>query len=176
MSDQPPTPQEPAPTPPQAQDPGAETSAPAAVPVDVRPQAVTAPSGPGSLPFTWGTGRRKTAVARVRIFPGDGKFLVNKREVSAYFPEEKDRLLVRAPLEVAGITGKLDVLVRVDGGGISGQAGAIALGLGRALKKSDPSFEQRLRQAGFLTRDPRMVERKKYGQRGARRRFQFSKR
>ena len=126
--------------------------------------------------YIWGTGRRKSAVARVRVRPGDGKFLVNKREVDDYFTEDKDRQLVRAVLEAVGQLGKMDILANVFGGGHTGQAGAVALGIGRALKVTDSSNEQALRDGGFLTRDPRMKERKKYGQRGARRRFQFSKR
>ena len=126
--------------------------------------------------YIWGTGRRKSAVARVRVRPGDGKFLINKREVDDYFTEDKDRRLVRAVLEAVGPLGKVEILANVFGGGHTGQAGAVALGIGRALKVTDSSNEHALRQGGFLTRDPRMKERKKYGQRGARRRFQFSKR
>jgi small subunit ribosomal protein S9 len=127
-------------------------------------------------PYTWGTGRRKTAIARVRIRPGDGKFLVNKREVDEYFKLGKDRQAVRTPLQVTDTGKTTDVFVNICGGGISGQAGAILLGLARALAKADPVHEPKLREQNLLTRDPRKVERKKYGQRGARRRFQFSKR
>ncbi|MBN1346481.1 MAG: 30S ribosomal protein S9 [Phycisphaerae bacterium] len=126
--------------------------------------------------FYWGTGRRKTAVARVRMRPGDGKFLVNKREVNAYFSEERDRNDVVAPLKATGTLGKFDIYANVKGGGPTGQAGAVLLGVARALRNVDPTLEHALREGGFLTRDSRMVERKKYGQSGARRRFQFSKR
>ncbi len=126
--------------------------------------------------YYWGTGRRKTAVARVRIRPGDGKFLVNGREIDAYFPEDRDRKDVTAPLKATSTFGKFDVFANVKGGGPSGQAGAVLLGVARALRKADSTLEHTLRDGGYLTRDSRMVERKKYGQRGARRRFQFSKR
>jgi len=124
----------------------------------------------------WGTGRRKTAVARVRLLPGTGKFLVNKRELAKYFMEEKDRASAAAPLAATKQTTAFDILVRVEGGGATGQADAVKLGLARALLKADPSFEAALRAGSFMTRDPRMKERKKYGQKGARKRFQFSKR
>jgi small subunit ribosomal protein S9 len=124
----------------------------------------------------WGTGRRKTAVARVRLMSGGGKVLVNDRQVDAYFTEDKDRQSVLSPLAATGAVKSFDVLVRVTGGGRSGQADAVKLGIARALKKADPSFEKPLRDGGFMTRDPRMKERKKYGQKGARKRFQFSKR
>lgn len=124
----------------------------------------------------WGTGRRKKAVARVRIKPGDGKYFVNKREVSNYFPSDRDREVVYSPLKTTDTMGRVDVHVNVNGGGTTGQAGAIQLGLGRALKSANPDYLHLLREAGHLTRDSRMVERKKYGQAGARKRFQFSKR
>lgn len=124
----------------------------------------------------WGTGRRKSAVARVRIQSGSGKFLVNKREVEAYFSQLHDQMDVRAPMALIGVGRNWDVLVNVHGGGVSGQAGAIRLGLARALVKAYSQHEPALRNAGFLTRDARRVERKKYGRRKARRRFQFSKR
>ncbi len=126
--------------------------------------------------YTWGVGRRKSAVARVRIAPGTGKVEVNGKTLNDYFTGERDRKSIFGPLEVTNTGGKMDVLVRADGGGPSGQTGAIVMGLGRALAKYDNSLEVPLRNAGFLTRDSRMKERKKYGQRGARRRFQFSKR
>src|SRR3954471_5798613 len=126
--------------------------------------------------FTWGVGRRKSAVARVRIAPGSGKIQINKRELNDYFTAERDRKAIFGPLEVTNTGGKMDVFVNAEGGGPAGQAGAIVMGLGRALAKYDNNFEQPLRNAGFLTRDSRMKERKKYGQRGARRKFQFSKR
>src|SRR3989440_12420101 len=123
-----------------------------------------------------GIGRRKSAVARVRIAPGSGKIEINGRTLNDYFTAERDRKAIFGPLEVTNVAGKMDVLVNADGGGPSGQTGAIVMGLGRALAKYDNSLEVALRGAGFLTRDSRMKERKKYGQRGARRRFQFSKR
>lgn len=126
--------------------------------------------------FIWGVGRRKSACARVRIAVGTGKIEINGRALNDYFSGERDRKAIFGPLEVTNTGGKMDVLVNADGGGPTGQAGAIVLGLGRALAKYDQSLEGALRNAGFLTRDSRMKERKKYGQRGARRRFQFSKR
>jgi small subunit ribosomal protein S9 len=132
------------------------------------------PTGPRT--FVWGVGRRKSAVARVRIAPGSGKILVNERELNDYFTFERDRKAIFGPLEVTSTGGKMDIFVNATGGGPSGQTGAIIMGLGRALTKYDPGLEAPLRGAGFLTRDSRMKERKKYGQRGARRRFQFSKR
>lgn len=124
----------------------------------------------------WGLGRRKTSVARVRLIPGDGKFFVNKREVNAYFTEELDRNRAYAALKAVGVLGKYDVHVNVKGGGHTGQAGAVLLGVARALVAADKRSEPQLREAGYLTRDSRRVERKKYGRRKARRRFQFSKR
>ena len=126
--------------------------------------------------FTWGVGRRKSACARVRIAPGSGTIQINGRELNEYFTNERDRKVFFGPLEVTSTGGKIDVYVNADGGGPTGQMGAILMGLGRALMKYDTSFEQPLRNGGFLTRDSRMKERKKYGQRGARRKFQFSKR
>lgn len=126
--------------------------------------------------FYWGTGRRKTSVARVRIKPGEGTILINKRNPEKFFSELRDQEDVVAPLKATKTIGKIDVFVNVHGGGPSGQAGAILLGVARALKKYDSSLEPILRDNEFLTRDPREVERKKYGQRGARRKFQFSKR
>jgi small subunit ribosomal protein S9 len=128
------------------------------------------------VPFVWGTGRRKRAIARVRIRPGEGKFLINKREVDDFFRIDRDRMAVRRPLEVTETAKSYDVFVNVGGGGITGQAGAVVLGLARALVKTNQDYEPRLREYNLLTRDPRKVERKKYGRRGARRRFQFSKR
>ncbi len=134
----------------------------------------------------WGVGRRKSAVARVRMRPatkGDGKGEVKFQKtqklfktVEEYFSEMRDRNDVMAPLELTGTAGKLDVIVRCAGGGIMGQAQAVRLGIARALVSYDPTFEQALRDAGYMTRDARKVERKKPGQPGARRRYQFSKR
>jgi len=126
--------------------------------------------------FFWGTGRRKAAVARVRIRPGKGKFLINGREIDHYFTELRDQNDATAPLRETKTVDGLDVFVNVHGGGYMGQAGAVLLGVARALKIYDPSLEPILRDNNFLSRDPRRVERKKYGQPGARKRFQFSKR
>jgi len=123
-----------------------------------------------------GTGRRREAVARVRLVPGSGKIMVNRRTYDAYFPRESLRLAVREPLLITRQLGRYDVLVSVTGGGTSGQAGAIRLGIARALTAVDPSHRTALRTAGMLSRDPRMKERKKYGQKGARKRFQWTKR
>ncbi|MEE8558771.1 MAG: 30S ribosomal protein S9 [Myxococcota bacterium] len=122
------------------------------------------------------TGRRKTAVARVNLSPGVGQVLVNRRPFEEYFARESLRNLIRAPLDATNSTNKLDIGVRVHGGGISGQAGAMRHGIARALEKWDPSLRATLKRGGYLTRDAREKERKKYGQRGARARFQFSKR
>ena len=126
--------------------------------------------------FIWGTGRRKSAVARVRVAAGTGKIEINGRTINDYFTFERDRKSIFGPLEVSNTGGKMDVIVNTSGGGHTGQSGAIVMGLGRALVRFDKALEPALRNAGFLTRDSRMKERKKYGQRGARRRFQFSKR
>ena len=126
--------------------------------------------------FTWGTGRRKSSVARVRIRAGGGAIQVNGRGYEQYFPTEGMRRLVLAPLHATEKAEQIDVFANVKGGGPVGQAGAVRLGIARALKLHDPGLEQTLRDGGFLTRDSRMKERKKYGQRGARARFQFSKR
>ncbi|HUX52106.1 MAG TPA: 30S ribosomal protein S9 [Spirochaetia bacterium] len=123
-----------------------------------------------------GTGRRKTSVARVYLRNGNGKITVNGKELDSYFGVDAHLFTVRQPLEVTSMLDKVDVSVNVFGGGASGQAGAIRHGLSRALLLLDEANHAALRANGFLTRDPRMVERKKYGQRGARRRFQFSKR
>ncbi len=122
------------------------------------------------------TGRRKNAIARVRLTPGTGKMTVNKKELSDYFKRETLKMIIEQPFEVTGTLGSYDINARVGGGGLSGQAGAVRLGISRALVKADEELKSKLRSHGFLTRDPRMVERKKYGQPGARKRFQFSKR
>ena len=140
----------------------------------VRPLAE--PAKPDAGGFIWGTGRRKSAIARVRIKPGDGKFTIKGREVSDFFSEPQHQAQCMAPLKATGMEGKLDIFVTTTGGGITGQAGAVMLGLARALKGYDPTLEQALRDENYLSRDSRKVERKKYGQSGARRRFQFSKR
>jgi len=126
--------------------------------------------------YYWGTGRRKTSVARVRVREGDGVFEVNGRTVEEYFPDLQWQREVRLPLETADLIGKVDVFVNVRGGGLTGQAGAILMGLARALVAMRPDLHDAMRSAGYLTRDARMVERKKYGRRKARRSFQFSKR
>lgn len=124
----------------------------------------------------WGTGRRKTAVARVRLVPGDGNIIINGRKFEDFFPNRTRRLIVMQPLELTGLAGRFDVVARVNGGGITGQAGAIRLGIARALVRANPDLRQQLRRAGFLTRDPRMKERRKYGLHKARKAPQYSKR
>ncbi len=124
----------------------------------------------------YGTGRRKTAVARVFIRPGEGNITVNKRALETYFPNETHRMIIRQPLVLTDTSGKFDVLVNVNGGGTSGQAGAVRHGITRALMDFNSELRRKLKKAGFVTRDPRVKERKKYGQKGARKRFQFSKR
>ena len=124
----------------------------------------------------YGTGRRKSATARVFIKPGTGEIVVNKRKFEDYFQNEVHRMVIRQPLHLTDSVGKFDILVNVDGGGPAGQAGAVRHGLTRALMELNPEFRSRLKKAGFVTRDPRAKERKKYGQKGARKRFQFSKR
>ena len=123
-----------------------------------------------------GTGRRKTAVARVRLATGSGKITVNGRTFETYFPTEMLRMVVQQPLVTTDSVSKYDVRVNVEGGGPAGQAGAVRHGIARALLEVDTTLRAPLKAAGFLTRDPRMRERKKYGQPGARKRFQFSKR
>ena len=130
----------------------------------------------GAKDMIWGTGRRKTAVARVRMKAGTGIIVVNGRPFDTYFPVEQQRHNVTAPLVAAQALEKWDVWAKVGGGGPMGQSGAMSLGIARALRLAEPTLEEVLRGGGFLTRDSRMVERKKYGQRKARRRFQFSKR
>jgi len=123
-----------------------------------------------------GTGRRKTSVARVRVRQGNGKITVNGRDFSDFFRIERDRAMIEAPLKAVDELGKVDVWVRVNGGGITGQTGAVVLGIARALQARNPECHHTLAEGGYLTRDGRMVERKKYGKRKARRSFQFSKR
>ncbi len=140
------------------------------------PASATIPAPDAKKHYFWGTGRRKTSIARVRIKPGTGKFEINKRPIDKYFAEERDRSDIVAPLKATETLSKVDVFVNVKGGGPSGQAGAIVLGVARALKKANAEYDDALRDGGYLTRDSRMVERKKYGRAGARRSFQFSKR
>ncbi len=152
-------------------------------------EAVAAPIGAATAPAplgqstaqrptkdALGTGRRKTSVARVRLRPGTGQITINSREFTEYFPNLQDQLQVLAPLQRTEQSGKVDVIIRVHGGGPTGQSGACKLGIARALKVFDPLLEPILREANLLTRDGRMKERKKYGLRGARRGTQFSKR
>ncbi|MCZ2157244.1 MAG: 30S ribosomal protein S9 [Bryobacterales bacterium] len=123
-----------------------------------------------------GTGRRKSAIARVFLRPGEGKLLVNGRGVAEYFPSEMARLMVKQPLQAVEMADRFDVLINAHGGGLVGQAGAARLGIARALCVFNPELRSKLKSSGFLSRDPRQHERKKYGQKGARKRFQFSKR
>ncbi|MEP6921010.1 MAG: 30S ribosomal protein S9 [bacterium] len=124
----------------------------------------------------YGTGRRKTSTARVYLRPGAGDVLVNRKPFDRYFPNETLRMIIRQPLHLTETTNKFDILVNVSGGGPSGQAGAIRHGITRALLEFNADLRPTLKQAGLITRDPRIKERKKYGQKGARKRFQFSKR
>jgi small subunit ribosomal protein S9 len=127
-------------------------------------------------PYTWGTGRRKTAVARVRIREGTGLFVVNGLDAKVYFPLEVEQKDIRDPLMLTEMAGRIDVFVNVNGSGKLSQSGAVRLGLARALKEYRGDLEPKLRESGFLTRDARMVERKKFGHKKARKGFQFSKR
>jgi len=122
------------------------------------------------------TGRRKEATARVRLTAGKGDFTVNRKPLDKYFTKETERLIVKQPLQVTNTMDKFDVIANLTGGGFCGQAGALRLGISRALVAIDPTYRDALKQNGFLTRDPRMKERKKYGQKGARKRFQWTKR
>lgn len=126
--------------------------------------------------YYYGTGRRKSSVARVRLYPGTGKITINDRDIDDYFGLDTLKVIVRQPLELVGLTEKFDIVCRVQGGGVTGQAGAIRHGVSRALLVYDENLRPALKKAGFLTRDPRMKERKKYGLKGARRAPQFSKR
>ncbi|MBQ4574804.1 MAG: 30S ribosomal protein S9 [Clostridia bacterium] len=127
-------------------------------------------------PYFYGTGRRKSSVARVRLIPGSGVITINKRDIDDYFGLETLKLIVNQPFGVTNTAGKFDIVCTVQGGGISGQAGAIRHGVAKALLQADPNYRPALKKAGFLTRDPRMKERKKYGLKAARRAPQFSKR
>jgi len=123
-----------------------------------------------------GTGRRKKSIARVRLLPGEGRIIINKRDLDEYFGQETLKVEVRRPLEITATNGKFDVIATVEGGGLTGQAGAIRHGISRALLEADLEYRPLLKKEGFLTRDPRMKERKKYGLKKARRAPQFSKR
>ena len=127
-------------------------------------------------PYFYGTGRRKSSVARVRVYPGAGSITINGKDIDQYFGLETLKLIINQPFEVTGTMGKFDIVATVAGGGLSGQAGAIRHGLARALLLADESYRAPLKKAGFLTLDPRMKERKKYGLKAARRAPQFSKR
>ncbi len=127
-------------------------------------------------PYFYGTGRRKSSVARVRLVPGTGVVTINNRDIDDYFGLETLKLIVNQPFGATGTIGKFDIICRVNGGGFSGQAGAIRHGVARALLQADENYRATLKKAGFLTRDPRMKERKKYGLKAARRAPQFSKR
>ena len=129
-----------------------------------------------SKPYFYGTGRRKHSVARVRLYAGTGNITINGRDIDDYFGLDTLKLIVRQPLELTNVSGKFDIVCTVAGGGVAGQAGAIRHGVSRALLLHDPELRPILKKAGFLTRDPRMKERKKYGLKGARRAPQFSKR
>jgi small subunit ribosomal protein S9 len=129
-----------------------------------------------AVEYIWGTGRRKTSVARVRLKKGTGQIVINDRDMKTYFPRERDRLEVIKPMRIAEKDKEYDAIAKVEGGGIAGQAGAVQLGIARALVKAHETLDPVLREHGMLTRDSRMKERKKYGQPGARKRFQFSKR
>ena len=127
-------------------------------------------------PYFYGTGRRKKSVARVRIYPGSGSITINNRDIDEYFGLDTLKLIINQPFGVTGTEGKFDIVANVKGGGMSGQAGAIRHGVARALLTVDENYRSALKKAGFLTRDPRMKERKKYGLKAARRAQQFSKR
>ena len=122
------------------------------------------------------TGRRKEAIARVRLVPGKGDMLVNRRPLDKYFIRETDRILIKQPFQVTNTMNKFDCFANIQGGGPSGQAGALRLGIARALTQAEPAFRPLLKKGDFFTRDSRMKERKKYGQKGARKRFQWTKR
>ena len=145
---------------------------------EVAVEAAAAPREPkrDSLGRSYATGKRKDAVARVWIKPGSGRVMVNGREMSVYFARPVLQMVLRQPFEIASVTGQFDVMATVKGGGLSGQAGAVKHGISKALQLYEPSLRGVLKAAGFLTRDSRVVERKKYGRRKARRSFQFSKR
>jgi len=138
--------------------------------------STTATTAAAPTDLCWGTGRRKTATARVRLRRGTGRILVNGREADEYFPIERLQQAIRAPLRTAKAINKYDILAAIDGGGVSAQADAMLLGIARALLKIDRELQPKLKEEGFLTRDSREKERKKYGRRRARARFQFSKR
>lgn len=162
---------------PKVEQESSETAAAVATPE--KPQekpSRSAPPPPEGKHYWWGTGRRKEAVARVRIRPGSGSFIVNGRPADEFFTQQRDREGVITPLRAAEMVGSWDVWANVKGGGYTGQAGAVRLGLARALTQAVPEVDDEFRRRGLLTRDARTVERKKPGQPGARKKFQFSKR
>jgi len=144
--------------------------------IETQPEVAPTPAVRQPDGITWGTGRRKSSVARVRVKAGTGRILVNGREYKEFFPSLQYQVMVVAPLTATGTASRVDILASISGGGLTGQAGALSLGIARALIKMDPSTEEALRDKRLLTRDARMKERKKYGLHGARRGFQFSKR
>mgnify|MGYP006302523465 CR=1 FL=1 len=155
---------------------GSQAETPAAPPAIAPRKVAPRRKVPDAGGFIWGTGRRKSSVARVRIKPGEGKFLINDKEVKDYFTQAKDRNDVVAPLKAVSAEKSFDIYVNVQGGGTTGQSGAVRLGVARALVNYDETMLPQLRDGNHLTRDSRMVERKKPGQPGARKSFQFSKR
>lgn len=157
---------------------GAEPSAQAGAPAEGAPGTKKKKTAGelGPKEFCWGTGRRKSSIARVRLRPGSGKIMVNNKEMENFFVRAQDRNDVVAPLKATESGEKYDIFIKVNGGGITGQAGAVKLGLARALVTADPETFPSLRDSGMLTRDGRMKERKKYGRKKARKSFQFSKR
>ncbi len=144
--------------------------------IETTPAPKVALRGPDRFGWFWGTGRRKAAIARVRVKTGTGEFTVNDRAFDEHCVDVRDRQMVNQVLESTGTKGKIQVVATTTGGGTTGQTGALILGLARAIREYNPGLEASLREHGYLTRDARRVERKKYGQPGARRRFQFSKR
>ena len=157
-------------------DAGSESKAESPEAKASEPTSIPAPPLSEGVHYIWGTGRRKTAVARVRMRPGTGNVEINKRPLEKYFTEEKDRLSAVSPLEAARMLKSWDVWVNVRGGGFTGQAGAVKLGLARALVKVIPELHATLKDQGLMTRDSRVSERKKYGKKGARKSFQWTKR
>jgi small subunit ribosomal protein S9 len=155
-------------------------SSPEEFPSEYTTESAPASDAPTRKPITtgnsYGTGRRKEAVARVRIVPGTGKWTINGRTLDNYFPNKVHQQIVNEPFVTLGAEDQFDIFARIDGGGVTGQAGALRMGIARALVEADGQHRAKLRAAGLLTRDPRAVERKKPGQPGARKRFQFSKR
>jgi small subunit ribosomal protein S9 len=154
----------------------AETTQTNDKPIETPAPVAVVPSGPDAHGQYWGTGRRKKSIARVRVKKGSGTITINSRTLENFFHQDRDRTAIKSLIAKTGNEGKVDVFAEVEGGGFTGQAGSVVLGLARAIRKMDTSADTVLRDGGFLTRDPRMKERKKYGRRGARRRFQFSKR